>query len=90
MQYIAALSSHDYLIIVDGSILLLLLLVTAIVVYITAYYDELHPNEITDTATSDVVETPEIYFVNISPFTGITGATMPAMTKGSRITKRGH
>ena len=88
MQDLATLSSINYLAIVDGSVVLLLLLVVAVSIYITTYYDKLHPNDKTDSSSGDVIETPETYFVNINPFTGITGATMPAITEGNRITKR--
>jgi len=83
-----ALSKLDYLFIVDGSIVILLLLVIALVIYITIFYDKHHPNEKIDKEASDTSGTPEIYFINISPITGITGATTPAITKDNLITKR--
>ena len=88
MQYLATLSRLNYLVIVDGSIVILLLLVIALIVYLTMFYDKLHPNEERDKETSAINGTPEMYFVNISPFTGMTGATTPAITKGNLITKR--
>ena len=88
MPHLMNLSSFEYLMIIDGSIGLFLLLVVAAVIYITAYYDKLHPNEKIDVATDDSIQTPEIYFVNINPFTGMSGATTPATTKDNHITKR--
>ncbi len=87
MNHLIVLSSFDYLAIVYGSIILLLLLVVAMIVYITGFYDELHPIEKADVTTIDRTDTPEIYFVEMHPFTGLTNTTTPAVTKNNRITK---
>jgi len=87
MKTLIVLSSFNYLVIVDASIVLLLLLVVAMIVYITVFYDEFHPIEKADAATHDGIETPEIYFVRVDRFSGITNTTSPAITKNNRINK---
>lgn len=87
MKTLMILSSFDYLAIVDASIVLLLLLVVAMIVYITGFYDELHPIEKADATTRDGIDTPEIYFVKMNTFTGMANTTSPAITKNNRITK---
>ena len=87
MKTLMVFSSFDYLVIVDASIVLLLLLVVAMIVYITGFYDELHPIEKADATTHDGIDTPEIYFVEMHAFNGMTNTTSPAITKNNRINK---
>ena len=39
------MSSDGYLAVINGSLVLLLALVIAVVIYITVYYEDRHPNE---------------------------------------------
>jgi len=87
MKTLMVLSSFDYLAIVDASIVLLLLLVVAMIIYITGFYDELHPIEKDDAATRDGIDTPEIYFVKMHQLTGMANTTPPAITNNNQITK---
>ena len=87
MKTLIVLSSFDYLAIVAASIVLLFLLVVTMIVYIIGFYDELHPIKKANAATRDRIDTPEIYFVKMNPFTGMANMTSPAITKNNRITK---
>ena len=88
MKTLMVLSSFDYLAIVDASIVLLLLLVVAMIVYITGFYDELHPIEKADVAMRDGIDTPEIYYVKMHTLTGMVNMTSPEATKSNRITEK--
>ena len=83
MKTLMILSSFDYLAIVDASIVLLLLLVIAMIIYITGFYDELHPIEKADVAKRGEIDTPEIYYVKMHTLTGMVNMTSPEVTKNN-------